>query len=430
MKRIGPALSIPSLALALSAILLPAQTALATPADNLLAVNNGVDYLNSQQGSDGQIAGFAGVSYWAAFAYSAAGTDPAAVKAPGGTSLLDYLKNHPPAAGSPATDYERDILAITAAGQNPYDFGGTNYVSALEALHSGSQIGSDTAVNDDIFGVSALVAAHVPNSDSALTDALSFVLAHQHADGGFSYTTDASTGSDVDDTAAALMALQAAKNTGLSVSSTAISKANNYMLGTKNSDGGFPYDPNTPPEWGGPVSNVSSTSWVVMALQALGDGSSTDSTAAQSFLRSQQQSDGSFPYTAPGSGDTSDTADAVIALSGGYWPLHIYDGPLPGGTVDAAQTGPAASPSPSPSPSPARSASPSPSADPSPSPTPQHGSVLGASTTAGSGSSGSGLLPATGGVANLLAFLAALLIGLAAGTAVYLRGRRRTHTSR
>ena len=414
VKRIGL-----TTALSLLVGIAPVGSAFATSPTNTSAVARGVGYVNTRQGSDGKIAGFAGVSDWAAIAYEAAGTDPATVIAPGGASLVDYLQANPPAAGAPATDYERDILAITAAGLDPYLFGGTNYVSALVALHTGGQIGSATAVNDDFFGVLALVAAHVSNTDSALTDALSFTLAHQHADGGFSYSTDAATGSDVDDTAATLMALHSADAAGLTVDAQSISNAKAYLLSTKNADGGFPYDPNTPIALGGPVSNVASTSWAVMALNALGDGSSADNKNARTFLRSQQQTDGSFPYTAPGAGDTSNTANAVTALSCGFFCQHVYDRPLPEGDVLGEDISPSPSVSPSPSPSPEASPSPDPSASP------QVGAVLGASTGPGSGSTSNGsLLPVTGVTANQLTLLLAGIVSLAAATVAYVRTRR------
>lgn len=425
MKRLNLiTVLIPSLALALA----PAGAALATTA-NQTAVASAITYLNSQQGSDGQIAGFSGINAWAVIAYEAAGTNPATVKVPGGTSLLDYLKNNPPTASATATDYERDILAITAANQDPYSFGGVNYVSALEAFDSGGQIGSAAAVNDDFFGIAALIAAGVPSNTKALTDALSFTLAQQRADGGFSYTTDTSTGSDVDDTAAALLALKAANNAGLSVSSQAISSAKSYMLGTKMADGGFPYDPNTPASWGGPVSDVSTTSWVIMALTTLGDGNSTAVTGAETWIRSQQQPDGSFPYNVQNlPGDTFDTVYAVIALSGGYWPLHVWDGPLPegnnGGSVLGSQTGPSNPPTTRPTTPPSSTPTSSPSSSQ------PAGSVLGASTS-GSGNSGGskpGILPAAGTAANLLTLLTAMIVGLAAATAVYLRTRKSSQT--
>jgi prenyltransferase beta subunit len=360
------------LSAALALAILP-TTALATSPINASAVDNGQNYLRTQQAADGSITGFSGVSAWAAMAFDAAGIDPSTIEN-GGPTLIEYLQSQHPAAGASATEWERDILAITAAGQNPYSFGGVNYVAGLKALHHDSQIGSTSAVNDDFFGVAALVAAHQPITDPSLADALAFTLAHQHADGGFSYSTDASVASDVDDTAAAIMALVAAGKAGLTVPAASLTNAKNFMLGAQNSDGGFPYDPTSQPD-----SNASTTSWALMALTALGSGGTTKAHHAAHYLRDVQNADGSFPYQS-GPGDTFDTAYGVMALSDGFWPLHVYDGTVPADPVDPAA-----------------------------------GSVLGASTTGGSGAGGSGAatLPAVGnsakGALPALGFVAAFM---------------------
>jgi prenyltransferase beta subunit len=373
-----------SIKLALSALLLFSATgsALAVAATNTTAVTNGINYLNAQQQADGSINGFTGINAWASLAYTAAGHDNASLRA--------YLLAHPPAAGASATEWERMILAITADGQNPYNFGGTNYVAGLKATHTGGQLGSTSAVNDDIFGLLALFAARAPVTDPAVTDALTFILGHQRADGGFSYSANAATGSDVDDTAAAIMALRAAQlatvpNTGIAA---ALADARAYMLGTQNSDGGFPYDPLTPADWGGPVSNVSTTSWALMALTSLGQANTPEGTAAQNYLKAAQQPDGSFPYTAPGAGDTFNSAYAVAALAGATWPQAVYNGPLPAAVNSS-----------------------------SPSPTPA-GTVLGAS---------SGVLPAVGQHSNQVPGLTALGVALASGLIAYMAPRRKDH---
>lgn len=407
-----------SAVLTCASVLLSVSVAQATSADNLSAVAKGIAYLNTQQAADGHINGFTGVTPWAAIAYSSNNVDLDTVKLTGGTSLRAYLAANPPTATAPATEWEKDILAITADSQNPYNFGGVNYVAGLKNLVSGGQIGSSSTVNDDVFGVLALIASREPNTSPALTGALAFIIAHQHADGGFSSGAAATDTSDVDDTAAAIMALKAAQSAGLSSASitSALSKAKAYILAMKNSDGGYPYDTNY-----GALSDVSSTSWVVMAFTALGEPISPNSLAAQAYIRGTQQPDGSFPYQLPlfdpaGTGDTFNSAYAIPALAGAAWPLRIYSGLIP--EVAQDQT-----------PSPTSSASPSPSA--SPTPTPAAGSALGATTTppptpspaatAAGSVLGASTLPAVGEVSNAILLLAAFLIATAGGLAVLLR---------
>jgi hypothetical protein len=409
-----------SIKLAASALLLLATATpiLAVSATNTTAVTNGISYLNTQQQSDGSLSGFPGINAWASLAYTAAG--------PGNTSLRAYLLAHPPAAGAAATEWERLILAITADGGNPYDFGGANYVAGLKATHAGGQLGLASAVNDDIFGLLALFAARVPADDPVVTSTLAFVLSQQRSDGGFSYSASAATGSDVDDTAAAIMALRAAQLAATSNPNvaTALSGAQTYLLSTQNSDGGFPYDPLTPPDWGGPVSNVSTSAWALMALTSLGLADTPDGEAVQNYLKSTQQPDGSFPYTAPGAGDSFNSAYAIAALAGATWPQTVYNGPLPAAASPATSPGPSVSPSASPS------ATPVPSGSPSPSP---GGSVLGASATSGgSGADASGgLLASVGQHSNQLLGLLALGIALSAGAVAYrVQRRRQRHASR
>ncbi len=326
---------------------------------NARAVNDGIAYLRSQQDANGQISGFSGVSSWAAQTFVAAGINPSTVTH-GGTSLLDYLQANPPTASSPATDWEKGILAITASGANPYNFGGTNYVAQLETYHTGSQLGSVTQVNDDVFGLLALVSAGTGASNTTKQDTLNFILAHQNADGGFSWSTTGT--SDVDDTAAALQTLVAVQNNGVSAPtlSTAITNATNFVLAAKNSDGGFPYSK-------GDTSNASTTSWVVMALSALGN-TGADNTNAKTYLRGNQEENGSFKWQSGSTGETFTSSYAIQALTGKFWPVKIYVGaPTPTVTPTSVPTG---TPTPSPTNTPTRTVTPKPTVTPTSVPTP------------------------------------------------------------
>ncbi|MGH7246367.1 MAG: prenyltransferase/squalene oxidase repeat-containing protein, partial [Candidatus Levyibacteriota bacterium] len=268
------------------------------------------------------------------------------VSASGSASLLDYLKNNPPTASSSSTDWSRKILAITAANQNPYSFNGTDYINGLSGFYTNNQIGNVSADNDDMFAVLAFVAGNMDKTNAILTDTVTFILNHQHADGGFSYATDPSTESDIDDTAAAIMALQAAKTHGVSLNGldSGLTNAQNYMLSHQNSDGGFAYDPNPATSFD-TSSNISTTSWVMMALSALNAQSTSAYTNAQGFILTEQQPDGSFPYEAiypPG--DTFDSSYAIDALTETTWPLHIFAGTLPTVSPTVVQNSPTPTP--------------------------------------------------------------------------------------
>lgn len=287
---------------------------------NKRSETDGITYLRSQQQASGQISGFTGISSWSTITFAAAGITPETVQN-GGSSLLDYLLANPPTSSSSATEWERGILAITASGKNPYNFGGINYVQNLESYHNNSQIGSATQINDDVFGLLALVAAGSNASSQIKQNALTFILSHQGADGGFSWSTTGD--SDVDDTAAALQALVAAQKAGLTSSNLAavILNAKNYILAAKNTDGGFA-------SMQGDASNASTTSWVVMALNALGV-TGADVTNANTYLRGNQEENGSFKWQSSSSGETFTTSYAVLALTGKYWPVKIFAGTTP-----------------------------------------------------------------------------------------------------
>jgi hypothetical protein len=233
-----------------------------------------------------------------------------------------------------------------------------------------------------------LLAARVASNDPLVKQELAYTLTQQRADGGFSYSTDPSIGSDTNDTAAAIMALSSAQgaNLGSAAVAKAIASAKSYELASQNTDGGFPYDPLTPIAWGGPVSDGSSTSWALMALTSLGDTNSAQSTKAQAYLRSLPLADGSFPSWQPAIGDVFDTAPAITALAGGTYPLRTYQGTVP-------------TPAPSPTVTPA-------------------GAVLGAQASP----SLPNVLPAVGSSFDVLTLFLLTLLGLA--TFLAIRSRR------
>lgn len=311
------------------------------------AIEVGLQYLRTQQKEDGHIEGFEGVSDWAAMAFAANNIDLGTISSSAsGQSLEKYLQKNLPATSSASIVWSRRILAVTAAGDNPYDFADVDLVSGLDSYFNNNQIGNPSTINDDIFGLLALFSANVSTGSGVITQTASFIASHQHADGGFSYSTDKSIGSDIDDTAAAIISLVNMQIKGIPVLNlgTIIDGAKNYLLKNQNSDGGFPYDPDPATSWD-TDSNVSTTSWVVMALTALGMKDEDQCQNAVNYILSAQEKDGSFPYQPSNpSGDTFDTSYAVTALSEVYWPIKIFAGtllttiPTPSGVLDSTVT--------------------------------------------------------------------------------------------
>jgi len=340
-------------------------------ADNNEIVTAGLNYLRSQQDADsGKINGFGGESDWAAIAFSANNIEVDDVKN-GDISLRDYLLADLPVPDSAATVWERKILAIVAIGEDPSNFGGVNFVENLENLYSENQIGDPTLVNDDIFGILALIASGPLGSQDILADALDFVISHQYKNGGFSWTTDTTCpwcGPDSNDTAAAIQALKAAQDRGLNHPDleTALDMAEEFLLlTTQKENGGFGYDSFSD-------ADGSSTAWALMALNVLNLDESPEATKAAAWLAANQNSGGGFHYQAGFGSDTSTTSHAVIALSGQSWILDIFDPeavstPTP---TSSPTTSPSPTPTPEPTPTPSTSPTPTPKATPTPTPSP------------------------------------------------------------
>jgi len=290
-------------------------------------VEDAVAYLLDEQDSDGGIGGFA-VSAWAVMALAAA-EEASAVN-----DLIGYLEDEASTSSFEATDWARMILAIVAAGEDPTDFGNEDYVDGLENLFEVDdetgylQIGDPELLNDDCWGILALVAADV-NVDSEIID---FLLEWRNTDGGWGIDIDSY--SDVDVTSAAIMALMAA---GEASDSTVIEDALVFLADAQNSDGGFPEEP-------GGDSNAASDAWAILAIIAAeGDPNSSaweeeDGTPVDHLL-SLQDSDGSFDFT---TGDSVNpvwmTCYAIPALLGTEYPVPALEGSPDEVTISVSPT--------------------------------------------------------------------------------------------
>src|SRR3989344_4361449 len=284
-------------------------------------IDNGVNFLKSKQDSTGKVTGgFSAPSQWTAIAFAANGVSIG--------SLKDFLLTDIPSNDS-ATEWENRILAIIATDNDPTNFGGTNYLQKLESLASNSQIGDVCSLNDDIFGLLALIASGNLSNQQIKTDTLNFIVSKQDAtDGGFGFSAPGcawySTSSDM--TAAGLQALQKAKDNGLTYAGldNAITKAKNYLLANQYSDGGFGYYGSSDPD---------TTGWVLMGFNAIGMKDSEQGQKAKNYLLGKQSSaDGGFQSFDWGSSsfvsNSTTTAQALIALSGKDWILKIYTAPV------------------------------------------------------------------------------------------------------
>lgn len=231
------------------------------------------------------------------------------------------LKANP---GSQAINYAAPIMALSALGEDPRKYPSSDFVAALKGFFDGTQIGDSGTMNDDIFGLLALVASGEPASDTVIVSTKTYIQANQNTDGGWGFATGGA--SDTNNTAAAIMALIAA---GEPSSDASIQKALTYLSHAQNSDGGFPYDPVSPY---GTDSDASSTAWVISALYAAGMSPASWSKGENtplSSLESFQAQDGYFQYQ-PGSGEDAfspiTTSYALVALEGKHYPIAVFQG--------------------------------------------------------------------------------------------------------
>ncbi len=281
-------------------------------------IASALDYLRNNQAIQGDIGGFA-TSAWVTMAIAAAEEDPHDWKVGSNPSIVDYLEAHAGEANlSKATDVERMILAVVAADENPTNFGGVDFVAALGEFYDGTQIGDASLLNDDFWGVMALISAGESPSTEIVANSVSFIENNQNDDGGWSWGVGQD--SDVDDTACAVMVLIAA---GESSGSNAITNGLNYIKSQQADDGGFL-------SWG--ATNADTDSWAIDAIVAAGqDPTSTDWTKNGNTpvddLLTFQQSDGSFYWQsgAPGMSVPKTTAYAIQALLGKSYPVKVLE---------------------------------------------------------------------------------------------------------
>ena len=244
---------------------------------------------------------------WSTMALVAAGENSPA---------LDHLTS---VTGGQAISYTAPILALTAAGKDPKTFGSEDYVAKLKSFYNSSQLGDPAALNDDIFGLLALISAGEPKAGQIETDAKNFILSHQAANGGWGFAVSAPGDSDM--TAAAIVSLIAA---GVDKNDPKIQTALQFLKSNQKDSGGFLSSPSFDTE-----ANTSSTAWVVWALTAAGIGPETwnvGSNTPISYLESAQNQAGWFANSPGGSEDGFTpiaTAYALIALSGKTLPIKI-----------------------------------------------------------------------------------------------------------
>ncbi len=290
-------------------------------------LDEAIAYLLDHADDDGCIGG-ARLTAWSVLALVAAGHDPHAPTEKG-PSLVDGLKTCEPGRvvtdREPLTSLQRHVLAIVAAGEDPTDFNGRDWVREIRD-HANGSLGfmdpnNPNSHNNDMFGILALAVAGTPNDDGVIQAAADKLLANQNNDGGWGFTADGD--SDTDMTGAALQALVRAGR--LTATDPAAQQALDFLiqrsLDTQSSDhaGCLSTSANMT------GADLDSTSWGLLGLLAIHqDPRDTpwDNTpwdiggGPWQCLKAMQEEDGGFP-TAPGASTSPwPTTYAILALTG------------------------------------------------------------------------------------------------------------------
>ena len=235
---------------------------MAETSTKIFDISAALTYLLNNQDSDGSFAQSGMYSDWAAIALGSASTTSSSE-----IKLLDYYsKNN--TVSTFVTENERHAMALLSLGQNPYSYNGVNYVEAIIKSFDGVQFGDSNLDSDDIFAIIPLSSSGYNSSDEVILKDIKFILSRQKADGSWDES--------VDMTAAAISALYQYRDVSSVMDS--INRASLYLQNLQFEDGG----------WG----NVSSTSWVVQAMNILGLDWKKNNKGPLDYFASQQTENG------------------------------------------------------------------------------------------------------------------------------------------
>lgn len=286
-----------------------------TPTEINNAVNKILSYLKSQQDETGKIVDGT-ITDWAIISFGANNQYADEIKN-SGDSLLDYEKKYNLDDSSDlnsCASYPRHILALLAAGVAKDDPAIQGLKNKIFITCYQNNLYGLNGINDDIFGLLGLLAIDVSVNEPIIIDIINTIKADQNAEGAFTWTGWA--GADM--TGAALNALKYAENKGITIEQNIYTNAKKYLKSTQLADGG----------WGYVASDVLTTSWVLMGLNALGENQTEWQTATNTNpwqpLVKQLKNEGFYESTwVLGTVDWFAMKHAVPALLGKSWPIIL-----------------------------------------------------------------------------------------------------------
>ena len=282
------------------------------------AANKILNYFKTQQAEDGSILD-GGTSDWIAMSFGANGQYAKDIKnAISNTTLFDYIYNYnftDPSDMNLCVAYPRHILALLASGVAKTDNKIIDLKNKInnENCYQNSLYGQ-TGINDDIFALLSLSALDYDINSQIISDIKNTILSDQNSNGAFTWT--GYPGADV--TGAVINALDYGQSKGLSIESSVITNAKNYLKSTQLSDGG----------WGYETSDVLTTSWSMLGINSLNenmlDWKTNKGYNPKNILIDNLQNDGSYDTSwNPGTVDWFGLKHAVPSLLGKTWPIIL-----------------------------------------------------------------------------------------------------------
>lgn len=226
-------------------------------------------------------------------ALAAAGRSPSSLR----TRLIE-MTGLASAYATTAGGAGKVVLAAVAAGGDPRNLGGVDYVARINRQYAAGRYGA--TAYDQALAMLALKAAGEPTPAAAVT-----ALRATRGRGGWGFALRTTAPDDVSSTGLVIEALRAA---GVSTADAGLKAALKWMTAQANGRGGFAID------GAGRATEANSTAIAIRAMRAMGR---LPSTATRRALRNLQEADGGFRFTArTRESRLLASVDAVLALSG------------------------------------------------------------------------------------------------------------------
>lgn len=283
-------------------------------------INKILNYFKTQQSPDGKIIDGT-ITDWAIMSYGANNQYAEEIKNTT-SSLLDYEKKYnidDPSDMNSCASYPRHVLTLLSAGVSTNDSAIQGLKNKMLTVCYKNNLYGLSGINDDVFGLLALLAVDVNPTEPIIQDIVSTTKSWQLPNGAFSWpdwndSAQKTAGDDI--TGAAIDALKYAQTKGVIIDNEIFAKAKNYLKSTQQTDGG----------WGYGASDIMTTSWALMGINALGEGQNEWFTASGTNpwypLINQLKTDGYYESAwVPGTVDWFAMKHAVPALAGKSWPI-------------------------------------------------------------------------------------------------------------